>query len=146
MALKCPIGGEVLEETTRNAVGLHQCPAGHGLWLTRQELESLEDQAFHLGDDQKGTLVFSSDEGARGCPECGERMRTFAYRLWDLELDFCPEGHGFWLDANEDEKLLGFMREEQDRLGRSRTAEQHWSSLLQHLRSGAFIDRLKDLF
>jgi hypothetical protein len=26
-------------------------------------------------------------------------MRVFEYRAYyDLELDFCPEEHGFWLD------------------------------------------------
>jgi hypothetical protein len=30
------------------------------MWLSRQELEQLEDEVFDFGDDEKGSLIFSS--------------------------------------------------------------------------------------
>jgi Zn-finger nucleic acid-binding protein len=143
--MKCPNCGAELVETKRDGVDAQGCPACKGAWLSRQELDQLENKAFDLGDDEKGSLVFSSAPSARKCPQCGEPMRSFSYRLYDLELEFCEAGHGYWLDADEDKRVLDLMREEEARVKRSERAEDRWSSLLRHLRSHAFIDRLGDL-
>ena len=39
------------------------------------------------------------------------RMHAFNYRAYNLELDACTEGHGFWLDAGESERVLEVMKE-----------------------------------
>jgi hypothetical protein len=143
--MKCPNCDAELAPAHLNGVDVELCPACHGSWLTREELEQLEDRTFDLGDDVKGTLVFSSEASGRKCPECSQPMRSFAYRLYDLELELCPDGHGYWLDANEDRRVMDLMKEEEARLKRSQHAEQHWTSHLRHLRSGSFIDKLRGL-
>jgi Zn-finger nucleic acid-binding protein len=143
--MKCPNCSSGLTPTKRNGVDVAFCEACKGSWLTRQELEQLEDEAFHLGDDEKGTLVFNSVASERKCPECQQPMRSFSFRLYDLELEFCDAGHGYWLDAGEDKRVLDLMKEEEARLKRSGRAEHNWTSLLRHLRSHTFIDRLGGL-
>jgi Zn-finger nucleic acid-binding protein len=143
--MKCPSCSAELVELKRDGVDAEGCPACRGTWLSRQELDQLENKAFDLGDDEKGSLVFSSTPSDRKCPQCGEPMRTFSYRLYDLELEYCEAGHGYWLDADEDKRVLDLMREEEARVMRSVRAEDRWSSLLRHLRSHGFIDRLGDL-
>ena len=143
--MKCPNCRADLVETQRDGVDADYCPACHGMWLSRQELERLEDEAFDLGDDEKGTLFFGSSLTARSCPECSGALRMFQYRLYDLELDYCPAGHGYWLDANEDKRLLDLMKEEEARLKRTGRAELRWAAHLRHLRSGSILEKIRGL-
>ena len=143
--MKCPNCGADLIAAERDGLAVEACPSCNGMWLTPQELNDLEDETFRLGDEEKGTLVFSSDASTRACPDCGQRLRTFEYRLYDLDLDYCEAGHGFWLDAGEDKRVLQLMSEEQARLKRSGRAEDAWKAHLRHLRSGDIFQRVRDL-
>ncbi len=144
--MKCPVDTTELTPSRRDGLDVETCPSCKGFWLTRQELDELEDEAFEPFDYRKGTRVLESEASARKCPECGEVMRQFDYRAYDLLLEFCPAGHGFWLDAGEDKRVLELMRQEESREERSHSAEARWASELRHLRSGAFIDKLRELF
>jgi Zn-finger nucleic acid-binding protein len=144
--MKCPKDHTDLVQAKRDGLEVESCPQCQGMWLSRQELEQLEDEAFHLGDDEKGTLVADPEPSTRTCPVCGKPMQSFQYRFYDLQLDYCEDGHGYWLDANEDKRVLDLMKEEQARLKRTGRAEQTWSSHLQHLRSHSIIEKVRDLF
>jgi len=111
--MKCPNCDKDLVQTKRDNIEVEYCPSCHGMWLSRQELEGLEDEAFDFGDDEKGTLIFSATATSRKCPQCSKPMKRFKYRLYDLEMDFCEDGHGFWLDADEDKRILALMKEEE---------------------------------
>jgi Zn-finger nucleic acid-binding protein len=144
--MKCPNDGSELAPGKRHGVEVAHCGSCAGSWLTPRELDQLENVGFDLGDEEKGSLVFSSTPNpGRKCPECGEAMRSFAFRLYDLELEFCEGGHGYWLDGGEDDRVIELMMEEEARVKRSGAAEHQWTSLLGHLRSGSFIEKLKDL-
>ena len=104
--MKCPNCDTDLVNAKRDGIDMEVCQSCKGMWLSRQELEQLEDEVFDLGDDKKGTLVFESTAAARKCPECGNPMNRFEYRFYDMEMDFCGDGHGFWLDEGEDKKVL----------------------------------------
>jgi uncharacterized protein len=144
--MKCPNDNADLASAKRDGLQVEACPQCQGLWLNRQELNALEDEAFNLGDDEKGTLMAEPEPSTRICPECGKPMQSFQYRFYDLRLDYCADGHGFWLDAGEDKRVLELMKEEQARLKRSGRAEQTWASHLQHLRSHSIIEKVRDLF
>jgi Zn-finger nucleic acid-binding protein len=116
------------------------------MWLSCQGLEQLEDEVFDFGDDEKGSLIFSSTATTRKCPQCDKLMRRFQYRLYDLEMDFCGDGHGYWLDEDEDKRVLELMKKEGVDLERKVLAEDKWASHLQRLRSGSFLDKVRDLF
>lgn len=120
------------------------CPSCQGMWLNRQELNELEDKVFDFGDDEKGSLMFDPTPSTRKCPQCGNLMQTFEYRFYDLELDFCDQQHGFWLEADEDKRVLALMKEEEKNLGRKVLAEDRFAAHLQFLRSGSFMDKLRD--
>jgi Zn-finger nucleic acid-binding protein len=144
--MKCPNDQTDLVQARRDGIDVETCPKCDGMWLSGQELNQLEDEAFHLGDDEKGTLVASPRATTRTCPQCSKPMKAFDYRFYDLELDFCEDGHGYWLDAGEDKRVLDLMKEEQARVKRSGRAEQTWSSHLQHLRSHSIIEKVRDFF
>ena len=144
--MKCPNDNTDLVQTKRDGLEIEACDKCSGMWLSPQTLEKLEDEAFHLGDDEKGTLAFSPTPTTRKCPQCAKPMQRFNYRFYDLELEFCEDGHGYWLDADEDKRVLALMKEEQARLKRTGRAEQTWASHLQHLRSHSIIEKVRDLF
>src|SRR6185312_12178244 len=141
--MNCPNCGTALEPAKRHGVEVEVCRSCRGLWLDARELDQLEDEAFDLGDTEKGTLVFAREPSTRLCPQCGGVLQGFQYRLYDLPLEFCEQGHGYFLDAGEDDRVLALMREEEKRLKRSDKAETRWAAHLKHLRSGAFFEKLK---
>lgn len=144
--MKCPDCNIDLVATKRGGIDMEACPSCKGMWLSRQELSELEDEAFDLGEAKKGSLMLAATDSARKCPQCSQPMRTFDYREYDLELDFCGEGHGFWLEADEDRRVLGLMKKEEKDLERSVWAEKRWAAHLRWMRSGSFFDRIKDLW
>jgi Zn-finger nucleic acid-binding protein len=144
--MKCPIDGSELERTTAHGVPAALCGKCRGLWIERDDFARLEDEAFDLGDRQKGTMVFESEATEHPCPEGGEMLRRFQYRMYDLELELCPAGHGYWLTAGEDDRVLELMQLEEKDLERSEKAEDRWKRLLGQLRSGSFLERMRILF
>ncbi len=142
--MKCPNCGSELAPAKRDGLDVDACPSCNGMWLTQEELGQLEDESFDLG--KKGTLVFNSEPSTRACPECSALLKRFHYRDYDLELEFCEAGHGFWLDTGEDKRVLELMRREEDALKRKFSVEDHWSDHLRHWRSRSFFDRLRGLF
>jgi len=142
--MKCPDGDGDLVQKKRDGVDMEVCPKCQGMWLTAQELAELEDEVFDFGDEEKGSLMLGSSPSSRRCPECAKPMQTFQYRLYELELDFCPDKHGYWLDAGEDKRLLELMKAEETNLGRKVLAEDRFAAHLRYLRSGSFLDRLRD--
>ncbi|HET9476765.1 MAG TPA: zf-TFIIB domain-containing protein, partial [Dehalococcoidia bacterium] len=68
------------------------------------------------------------------CPTCGKRMTTFNYRAYNLELDVCPEDHGYWLDAGEDGRVRDIIEERVRGLARAAGAEAAWGGFLSRLR------------
>jgi Zn-finger nucleic acid-binding protein len=145
-AMKCPKCSVELVELKRSGIDLESCPSCGGMWLTSQELTQLEDEVFDFGDDEKGSLMLGSHPTTLKCPQCSKPMRSFQYRLYDLEMDYCEDGHGYWLTADEDKRVLEIMKKEERDLGRKVLAEDRWSSHIRYLLSGSFKDRLRDLF
>ena len=142
--MKCPNCDAELVQKKRDGVEMEVCPSCDGMWLSAQELTQLEDKVFDFGDDEKGSLMLGSTPTTRKCPECGKPMKAFQYRLFDLEMDFCEDQHGYWLEADEDQRVLALMKEEEKNLGRTVLAQDRFAAHLQYLRSGSVMDRLRD--
>jgi len=144
--MKCPKCKTELTQTKRNHIDVESCETCGGMWLSRQELNQLEDEVFDLGDDKKGTLISNAAPTALPCPQCGKSMSKFEYRFYDLEMVFCEEGHGYWLDKDEDKRVVELMKKEEVGLQRKVLAEDKWASQLQRFRSGSFLDKVRSLF
>lgn len=116
------------------------------MWLENQELEQLEDEVFDLGEHAKGTLIFSSTPTTHKCPECSANLKRFRYRAFDLEMEFCENQHGYWLDEDEDTRVIELMQREETDLERKLLAEDKWAATLKHMRSRSFLSKVRDLF
>ena len=143
--LKCPKCSSDLSVEKFKGVEVDRCPGCKGLWLDYHELDQLEDKEMD-DDDLKGSMMFRSHVGDLHCPTCESGMQMFRYRAFNLELDFCPNEHGFWLDGGEEKRVLEIMKQRVKDLKRSSDAEVEWAGMLQRFRSKSFGDRMKGLF
>ncbi len=108
------------------------CPNCRGMWLDFDELDRLEDTVYSE-DQYKGSLIHRELDVHYQCPVCAGHMHEFQYRLYDLKLDLCPEKHGFWLDAGEDERVMEIMRTQETHIKRKIDAESDWKQFLKGL-------------
>ena len=122
--MECPkCAAALIKKFYKGMLEVDYCPNCRGMWLDFNELDRLEDVAFDE-DSNKGSLIHHENEVLSKCPVCSMRMYEFQYRLYDLKLDYCAgNGHGFWLDAGEDERVMDFMRQRAADLGAKIQAE-----------------------
>jgi Zn-finger nucleic acid-binding protein len=144
--VKCPKCDVELVPATRHELKVNSCPSCNGMWLEHDELQELEDEVFDFGERWKGTLEFSSEATTHKCPECTALLQRFRYRFYDLEMEFCPAQHGYWLEHDEDTRVLELMKKEEADLQRKLLAEDKWTKTLRQLRSPSFFAKLRDLF
>jgi Zn-finger nucleic acid-binding protein len=144
--MECPRCGVALVPVVRHKITVNYCSACKGMWLEHKELDQLEDEVFDFGERWKGTLVFGSTATKDKCPECAAALQRFKYRFYDLEMEFCPSEHGYWLEDEEDTRVLELMKKEESDLERKLLAEDRWSRTLKHMRSRSFFSKVKDLF
>jgi Zn-finger nucleic acid-binding protein len=144
--MKCPKCGIELQSSVRYGIKIQTCPSCNGMWFSPKDLAHLENEVFDLDEHAKGTLVFSSTATSAKCPICQDLLKRFNYRLFDLELEYCDKGDGYWLDEGADTKVLQLMRDEEKSIDRSMDAETRWRSLLKHMHSGGFIENIRNLF
>ena len=144
--MKCPQCNSDLVPTARHKIPVNACPSCKGMWFERQDLNQLEDEAFDFGDDAKGTIVFSSTPTSAKCPECSGPLKRFQYRLFELEMEFCEKQHGYWLEDDEDARVLELMKKEEKDFERKVLAENKWTTTLKQMRSHSFLSKVRDLF
>ena len=140
--LRCD--GELRVENYRG-VEVDRCHTCGGMWLDYGELDQLEDTVFDK-DELKGSLMFRSFDSKLVCPKCGGRMQLFNYRAYGLKLDFCEHGHGTWLDAGEEKRVMEAMEQRIKNLNRKAKAEGEWDDFIRKLGSPSFFGKVKGLF
>lgn len=140
----CPRDGAELKKQDERGIDLDACPACRGAWYDYDELAALEST---VADEEHrlGTIDYAKHESVLQCPVCEQPMHAFNYRAYNLELDACAEGHGFWLDAGESERVRVIMLERVSGLRRSASAQKAWARAKGRGGSGV-IDQLKGLF
>ena len=139
--MNCPSCHGILVARNYKGIRVDGCPACKGMWLDVAELDQLEDKVLDE-DDMKGTLIFSLSDSNRMCPKCGNQLRKFKYRLYDLELEMCEQQHGYWLDAGEEKRVLELMKSEIKAIKDKDKAEAQWTQLLGTLRHPSFVNKL----
>ena len=143
--MNCLDCNSLLIQKKRDGVDMQVCESCGGMWLTSQELAELEDRVFDFGDDEKGSLMLGSTPTERKCPQCGKTLQSFQYRLYDLNMEYCDDGHGYWLESGEDKRVLQLMKDEEKNLGRKIIAEDRFAAHLKYLQSGSLFDKLREL-
>ena len=131
--MKCPKCETTLEKYIYQGIETDKCPNCQGMWLDSQELDDLEDAEFTM-DDLKGSLIHRPEATKLKCPHCEKTLTVFQYRLNSLQLEYCEDSHGFWLDSGEAERIMGLMDQREKDMNRKAEAETEWTKMLQKLR------------
>jgi len=143
VAMNCPRDGAILHTEREHGVEVDRCATCKGAWYDYDELAELE--ATVADEDQRlGTIEYSKHESRIECPVCAAPMHAFNYRAYNLELDACAEGHGWWLDAGESDRVREIMQERVRGLRRSASAQKAWHDTRRG--SGGVIGTMKGLF
>jgi Zn-finger nucleic acid-binding protein len=112
------------------------CPECNGRWLDYGELDQLEATVKSTEEERRATVQFGERPGELKCPVCEKTMTTFQYRAHAVEIDVCPEEHGYWLDAGEEGRVRDIIAERVRDLARSANAEAGWGKFLGGIRRG----------
>jgi Zn-finger nucleic acid-binding protein len=140
----CPRDANELQPETEHGITVDRCAACRGAWYDYDELAELESTVADEAQ-RTGMIEFAKHQSVLLCPACNEPMHAFNYRAYNLELDACAGGHGFWLDAGESERVREVMRERVRGLGRSAGAQKAWARA-KGRDGGGVIDQIKGLF
>ncbi len=143
--MECPRCKSSLKAEAHKGISVDRCPKCQGIWLDYSELDELEDTVMEE-DSAKGAMMFRSHGSDLLCPKCSETMEWFRYRHYDMEVDFCKQEHGFWLDKGEEKRVVEIMQQRSKDLKRSASAEVQWDSFLAGMKSKGFMSKMRDLF
>ena len=142
--MNCPRCGGELKPDKYLHISVDRCARCSGIWLDEPEMGQLEDEVWS-DDESKGTMETHVRPSDIKCPRCNKLMVKFNYRYYDLELDTCPDLHGFWLDNGEEKRIIELIRQDKEHVKRKIKAEDQWAKSIGHLRSRSFIDKIKSL-
>jgi Zn-finger nucleic acid-binding protein len=141
--LRCPRDGSELNIGNEHGIEVDRCRSCAGAWYDNDELAMLE--ATVAGeDDRRGMIDYAKRESEIACPVCEKKMRAFNYRAYNLELDACIEEHGFWLDAQEANRVREVVQDRVRGLQRAGAAEEAWARAKRG--GGGVLDNLRGLF
>lgn len=119
-AIACPCCDRPLGAREVGGLVVHECGKCHGLWAPQERFRALVDRASETARSRfaEGELApprvdggnpASSQVEYRSCPVCSQQMARRNYqRRSGVIIDQCHE-HGTWLDANELERIAGFV-------------------------------------
>jgi len=135
--MQCPREGtELVVEREYHGIEVDRCPSCNGRWLDHEELDHLEATVPSTPEERRATVKYAERQSELACPKCGGTMTAFNYRAYNLELDACEKGHGWWLDAGEEARVREIIQERVKGLARAASAEVAWGRFLGGLRGG----------
>lgn len=141
--IRCPRDETPLTIGKEHDIEVDRCPTCNGAWYDDEELELLESTVAE-DHHRSGMIDYAKRESELKCPVCGDPMRAFNYRAYNLELDACTKEHGFWLDEGESNHVREVMRDRVKGLERSASAERDWHNAVRG--KGGMMDQLRGLF
>jgi Zn-finger nucleic acid-binding protein len=115
--MKCPRCDKALKTRTIETVEIDECVGCNGIWFDQDELRKAKDETnpdlnwmdFELWKHQDRFHVAAKPIK---CPKCKEEMVAIDYDKTKVEIDYCIECKGVWLDAGEFEKIIDALTEE----------------------------------
>lgn len=112
--MKCPKCSTELSGFYSQDLKLARCFTCHGIWFDKNELKKVIDERdmdlswmhFDLWTEKE---KFGATRGNKICPECKKNMAALKYDKSEVEVDFCADCGGVWLDSGEFTKIIDFL-------------------------------------
>ena len=113
----CPKCQEELSSQMMGTVEVDQCGKCKGVWFEKGELRAAKDAAdadlkwmdFEIW---KHPDRFEAKVSERLCPVCRQACHALQYGDTGVEVDYCAQCDGVWLDEGGFEKIIGSLEEE----------------------------------
>ncbi len=119
--LPCPCCGCLMPICQVGGLGINECPQCNGIWVPGEKFDLLVDRSIEARKDLgaagaassaprvKGDNPYTQRVEYRKCPECESFMTRKNFRKTSgVIIDRCRD-HGTWLDADELERIAGFV-------------------------------------
>jgi Zn-finger nucleic acid-binding protein len=132
--MECPLGHGALTAQTHGALNVEMCPECGGEWIERDTLALVEASAVSDKSVLAGMIEYQRHPSERRCPACARLMYEFDYRANPLEIDACPDGHGYWLDGGEEARVRDLIIQRAHDLNRAASAQESFGAFIGGLR------------
>ncbi len=115
--MKCPRCHIELNSRSIQDIEIDECRDCQGIWLDAEKLRRLKDGAdpdlqwmdFELWDHANR---FHLAEKPIECPTCATALVAIEYGDTGVEIDYCTDCRGVWLDADEFSKIIARLSED----------------------------------
>jgi Zn-finger nucleic acid-binding protein len=117
----CPACAAKLDLYSILAMQFKACPKCRGIWLAKDELRKLKNKVgigelhwlnTEVDNIEKTTAIPSK----RVCPKKDSgTLLSVVFGKSSVVLDWCPKCHGIWLDRDEYDKIIDYLRAEAGR-------------------------------
>ena len=115
--MQCPCCSVELNEKMLNDVQVDECHTCKGMWFEDDELRKAKDAAdkdLNWMDFEifKHSDKFKTEPRKLPCPQCGKTLIAINYGDTRVQINYCPECKGTWLEKNEFGDIVDALGEE----------------------------------
>jgi len=115
--MHCPSCEAELQTRSTNDIEIDECQSCQGIWFDADELRRTKDKSdpdlkwmdFEIWKHEDR---FHVGEKARECPKCSVALAAVTYDDTGVEVDFCSNCRGVWLDAGELENIIDHLTDD----------------------------------
>jgi Zn-finger nucleic acid-binding protein len=147
--MQCPNDKTEMIRREVGGVQVEECPQCKGTWFEQTEFQkakdSIEPDAIWLDFEiWKHEDQFKLDLRGIECPLDGAKLVALVYGETGVEVNYCTQCHGIWLDGGEFEKIVKALDDELTSMSTSEylSATPESSEVIQGLRN---FRRVSDL-
>jgi len=122
---RCPACHTNLNLYTAYGIEIEGCPNCKGIFLDSDELRKLKDKSEKkpfktlrwMDDEVEAIEKANAMPSKRACPKCkGEELMSTNFGDSTIIIDWCPSCHGTWLDRDEFQEIIEYLRAKLDKL------------------------------
>ncbi len=130
---KCPACKGNLNRFKAYGIQIESCPECNGIWLEKGELKALKAKVDTVDwgnlrwmDDEIDAIETASAVASeRLCPKCKEiNLLSTCFGKSKTMIDWCKNCHGVWLDRDEFEIIVHYLKEELNHLTSKETEKK----------------------
>ena len=121
----CPACNTDLNLYTIFGIEIEGCPKCKGILLDKDELRKLKDKVTKgswttlrwMDDDVEAVAQANAMPSKRLCAKCREvKMVSTSFGDSKILIDWCPKCYGVWLDRDEFQEIMHYLRDKLDKL------------------------------
>jgi len=115
--MNCPNCSIALVQKNIQGIQIDECEQCEGIWLEEAELRQVKDKIdsdLNWMDFEilKHPEKFKPKAKRTACPSCKKAMSVLDYDETKVEIDYCTDCKGVWLEKNELESIIAALEKE----------------------------------